>query len=697
MHQELTIQIEKLVRDDVYDEDLVFSYDLPIDLSNEAGGNYRLVTSDELLDIDDSVNIVREYTSPWFSDAQKLKNGGTKSCKFPSTERNKAIFQNMHRADMNTNFPYKIKSSNNYVNGKEIWRNADVKVLSDFELQFTYGINRAKYLPLFSKKLNEIIPNGTTILESDWIVDWRKGNGTTDLAMFSTGKKYKYLNYVSRTLTQDVETINGVVQPAIVADEPYLSNQKEMTMHPFVSFSNILDLINADSSAGLDFTPLTSRLTNMGLILGGELGTNKTFSYPNSATYTNQLWSKAQGILLTSTCDTNGIILFNAISGITGAFINGGFLLNPFMKSVLPLTLTISVNIKIEKEEAANQLVLGSYSNTTPVVNTILQYIYPTSSDSNFYYYNHDFVLEMNEDNIQLVYSLRILFTTNYQTHLTGTIGYSYSVNKSYYTIDSSAIIGTYRPTTFRGRYDCLANLPSLTCIEFIQQMLIFTGLFTWYDSEGNIKFYSMDEFKANMLSGNVYDWTGRVSDVKKSSFQFNSNAQRNYIRYSDYKDHTNDDFFNNALLVEDETIATEKELYKIEFNLPNENTSGGNTVEFIEYEQTVKKTTDGKTFDNKFNEKPTVTAYDNSGDATDAYITASSIMERNYTIYKKLIKQPKVKDIYINLEFFESANIKPEYPIWVGEWGVWCMYLGHTAPDNDVSLVTLLIINEQL
>ena len=62
MHQELTIQIEKLVRDDIYDEDLVFSYDLPIDLSNEAGGNYKLVTSDELLDIDDSVKIVREYT-----------------------------------------------------------------------------------------------------------------------------------------------------------------------------------------------------------------------------------------------------------------------------------------------------------------------------------------------------------------------------------------------------------------------------------------------------------------------------------------------------------------------------------------------------------------------------------------------------------------------------------------------------------
>ena len=287
MHQELTIQIEKLVRDDIYDEDLVFSYDLPIDLSNEAGGNYKLVKSNELLDIDDSVKIVREYTSPWFSDAQKLKNGGTKSCKFPPTERNKAIFQNMHRADMNTNFPYKIKSSNNYVNGKEIWRNADVKVLSDFELQFTYGINRAKYLPLFSKKLNEIVPNGTTILESDWLIDWRKGNGTTDMAMFATGKKYKYLNYISATVQRDVETINGVVQPAVTTDEPYLSNQKEMTVHPFISFANILDLINKDSGANFDFTPLTSRLTNMGLILGGEESAAKTFSYPNSATYTN--------------------------------------------------------------------------------------------------------------------------------------------------------------------------------------------------------------------------------------------------------------------------------------------------------------------------------------------------------------------------------------------------------------------------
>lgn len=694
MHQELTIQIEKLVRDDIYDEDLVFSYDLPIDLSNEAGGNFKLVTSDELLDIDDSVKIVREYTSPWFSDAQKLKNGGTKSCKFPSTERNKAIFQNMHRADMNTNFPYKIKSSNNYVNGKEIWRNADVKVLSDFELQFTYGINRAKYLPLFSKKLNEIVPNGTTILESDWLIDWRKGNGTTDMAMYATGKEYKYLNYVSATVQRDVETISGVVQPAVTTDEPYLSNQKEMTMHPFISFANILDLINKDSGADFDFTPLTSRLTNMGLILGGEESSPKTFSYPNSKTFSNQLWNKTQYIPLTSTFDPNGIILHNAVS-ISNRLV--GIVFNPFMKSILPIKLTINVDIKIEKEEAANKLVIISYTDNIPVVGTTIQEIYPTSSDSNFYYYKHDFIIEINDENRQLSYDLKLLFSTNSQTHITGNISYSYTVNNSYYTIDSSGSIQTQIPTTFKGRYDCLANLPKLTCIEFIQQMLIFTGLFTWYDSEGNIKFYSMDDFKANMLSGNIYDWTGRVSEVKKSLFQFNSNAQRNYIRYADYKDHPNDDFFNNAILVDDETISSEKELYQIAFNLPNENTSGGNTVEFIEYEQVVKKTTTGKTFENKFTAKDTVTAYDDNGNATDAYITASSIMQRNYNIHKKLINQPKVKDIYINLEFFESANIKPEYPIFVGDWGVWCMYLGHTAPDNDVSLVTLLIINEKL
>lgn len=690
MHQELTIQIEKLVRDDIYDEDLVFSYDLPIDLSNEAGGNYKLVISDELLDIDDSVKIVREYTSPWFSDAQKLKNGGTKSCKFPSTERNKAIFQNMHRADMNTNFPYKIKSSNNYVNGKEIWRNADVKVLSDFELQFTYGINRAKYLPLFSKKLNEIVPNGTTILESDWLIDWRKGNGTTDMAMYTTGKKYKYINYVSINLTQDVETINGVPQPPVVADEPYLSNQKEMTMHPFISFANILDLINKYSGANFDFTPLTSRLTNMGLILGGEESSPKTFSYPNSNTFTNTYLNR-QNILISSTFDTNGIILFNATLGSRGV----GFLINQFTLSALPISLVVSVNLKVTKVAGADTLVIKSYKNTDPVVVNTLASIAPTSSDTSFYYYNHNFTIDINSENIQDGYDLSIMTTTSY--YLTGNIGYSYSVNKSYYTIDSSTIIGTSIPTTFKGRYDCLANLPKLTCIEFIQQMLIFTGLFTWYDSEGNIKFYSLDDFKANMLSGNVYDWTGRVSEVKKSLFQFNSNAQRNYIRYSDYKDHPTDDFLNNAILVDDETIASEKELYQIAFNLPNENTSGGNTIEFIEYEQIVKKTTTGKTFENKFTAKDTVTAYDDKGNATNAYITASSIMERNYTIYKKLINQPKVKDIYINLEFFESSNIKPDYPIWVGEWGVWCMYLGHTAPDNDVSLVTLLIINEKL
>ena len=36
-----------------------------------------------------------------------------------------------------------------------------------------------------------------------------------------------------------------------------------------------------------------------------------------------------------------------------------------------------------------------------------------------------------------------------------------------------------------------------------------------------------LDDFKDNLLAGDIIDWSGRVSNVRKSSFQFNSNSQK--------------------------------------------------------------------------------------------------------------------------------------------------------------------------
>jgi len=732
-------------------DDLSFPYDFPIELNYRkvADVDRYLAVVDEYLDLDDNVKIVRDYTSPWFSDPTKLTNGGTKSCKFPWTERNKAISKNMQRADMNTNFPYRIQSSNNYVNGLEIWRNAEVKTLGDLEFQFTYGINRAKYVPLFTKKLNEIVPNGTTILESDWVVNWTKGNGTST-GMFTRGKKYKYIDYVSAQEDTTSEVISGVVQPKEAAPEPYLSNQKQMTLHPFVEYSDILDLISADQNIET-FDLLKSRLLSLGLILGGAKGSiEKTITKIPYSTTT----SPYDSIIL----NNNSIPFDDLVMDFFGEY----FFIHSFTIGIpMPFTVNIDINLKITLNSGGIRLVRKYKLNGSGAYLYDYTAISPTSITGTQYIYS-GVLVNLEIPDVTDSYYFEPINHVNY-TISDQSIDFSYKCN--------SALYGSL--TDSLGYYDCLLNLPDMTQMEFIQQMCIMTGLSIGYNSDGDFKFYSLDDIKSNMLAGNFYDWTNRISSVKKSLFQFNSNAKTNWIKYNNsdsIKSYTNKD----SLIVDDDTITAERDLFNIKFDLAEKSADG--KLEFILYKQKVTKTDTGKTFDIQFNEKPSVSVVDIFGTAynepilpndlgnyIDAYVQGDTptiygkltmlhynegikhlkvgdqttkingvthvsnitsidydlgiiqtdysgyvsnanfninyqgFISKYYPIYQKLINQPKVKDVEINLEFFESANIKPDYPIWIGEWGVWALYLGHTAPDRDVSLVTLLIINEQL
>ena len=149
---------------------------------------------------------------------------------------------------MFSDIPYQVNTANYYYDCFPVFENADcilIGVGEDgfIEVQFTWGLSKSKYLPLFEKKLNEIVPNRTTILESDWVVEWKKSN-----VVYNTGKKYRYLDYVSGERESDVRILDGEVQPMAQAPDPFKSNLKEMTMHPFVEFSDILDLIVYDAT-----------------------------------------------------------------------------------------------------------------------------------------------------------------------------------------------------------------------------------------------------------------------------------------------------------------------------------------------------------------------------------------------------------------------------------------------------------------
>jgi hypothetical protein len=530
------------------------------------------------VDIKD-VAIELEYTSPFFSDVSQVFSDTTKTITLPETERNKSIMQYLQSPDMNTDFPYVYHYANYYRNGVLMINHGQVNILGDWEIQVVYGINKEKYLPLKTKKINEIVANGTTILESDWIVKWNAND------MFETGHKYKYLNYISTERISDASVNGTQILAKAEIPYPYKSVAKQMTMHPFIPFENILQLINdyLSFNVAIDFSPLTDRLKNKGLILGG----NKD----NYDQIVNSVWYSPTSYISNAIILNNSAQSYGYVDILSYQIIADEIALNVYPYSVkmeLNFELNVNNSIGIYRNYMKDGNFYRELIQALPLINGKCNTIVNITEESKVGFYGQNISIEF-DDETQRTYKIvgSIKTTINYQ--------------KAQFCV---------RDTNVYGRYNCLINLPDLTILEFIQQMLILTGLFIGYDENGDIKFLSLDEFKANTPI--IYD--GKVGIGQKSWFQFNSNAQKNWIKY----DNSDKILYPNkeSINVADLTQTSEKDLYVLKFDLADISTDGRS--EIILYKQSVKSDFatpyPNITFENEYQNKNNTTVYDNNG-----------------------------------------------------------------------------------
>ena len=619
----------------------------------------HLIISGVEMDIAD-VEIVRTYHTPFFTDVEELRNDHTYTVNLPITPKNMAVFGYANREDMYTTKPYDYLYADYYVNGLAIFRNAECRLLgvSDtFEVEFVYGINRNSIVGLFEKQLNQISEDDLQVEYADWIFEWRKSNVVYTP---STINYYNFIEYVSGIRTSDVETISGVVQPKLQPDEPALSNLKQMTAHPFVLSTTILDLIDRLYNTSVS-SLLSARLQNKGLILSGK---KDNFDYEYSFTYDGSA-DTSQDMHISESGGNDFIISFTRYK-----FKLLNFLLIDDYDVKLVLDVTILSLYEIELWET------NLTDNTSEKVSDI-----PYASRGDFdivYDCTIDLTMQQGYE-----YYFKFAHSVPINNDVSGTFKIQKNIKESIYSMQDS--IGY-------GRYNLIENMPELKPIEFIQQMLIHTGLFLGYDSVGALKAYSLDNVKTNLANGVFYNWSGRISNVRNGIFEFNNNAQKNHIKFNNDSDLTTDR--KETLVVNDNTIDFEKDLYNLSFDSPlgayNEKS------EFILYEQTVKRSGDtGVSFENKY----VGDKFSNGFVLNDTGVAKNiKVIEPTYySVYKKLIERPIVKEVEINLGFFESANIDFEKPIYIQEWGKYAVLLELTAPDNDVCTAKLLLINQTL
>ena len=232
------------------------------------------------------------------------------------------------------------------------------------------------------------------------------------------------------------------------------------------------------------------------------------------------------------------------------------------------------------------------------------------------------------------------------------------------------------------------------------------TGQFLTYNSGGDLMVTSPEVLKTYLSLNTYTNWSGRVSNVKNSLFNFNSNAKINWFKYNNSDDVTHE--AKAYIEVNDNTLDSEKDLHVLGFDIADRNNG---IAELILYKQRITEAEKSgdvlKSFANEYQSKESAVVYDLSGTAIVEYVKPNDVsvdgstrvgfVNSNYQTYQKLIRRPIVKEIEINLGFFESANIDFEKPIYIQEWGKYAVLLELTAPDNEVCTAKLLLINQTL
>ena len=650
----------------------------------------ELYINGKAVDIE-TVDIVRRYLSPYFQDVNSLSNDSTYTIKLPMTEKNMAAFGYMNREDMNTSIPYDFLRADYYVNGLPIIVNGQARVLEvsqSIDIQITYGINRAKYAPLFKRKLNEITVRGG-ITSDDWIVKWNK------YEMFATGKKYKYLEYVSGERESDLLDSGNVTMPI---PAPWNGHEKEMTMHPYISYGNILDLIIADHNidnpsntiATDTFDLLKTNVANKGLILGGN---KANFSWSDSVVYLeDEVFSDGQRLRITDeTIYRSGFFSYGDISSFLHAMSTVS--LYGAIMDIEKYPLIVSLNLLLTSGDSTKQPEIDMFRSkrdgSGSELVTTLPYTIDSEGDS---FFNTTF--EIQAERQYLYYFLIRLVNAEGGENIVvvndGSLIITMNIDKAIYSIVSSVV-----ETQASGHYNCLMNLPDMTAMEFVQEMMVLSGCGVSYDNDGKMTFVKLDSLNLSQS----YDWTNKISLIQSGVFKFNNMAQRNRIAYANSQNvnHVCEGFIN----VSDLTLDEQQDMYVLKFNAPDKNQNG--LAEFILYKQKVTEQTSGVSFANEYNEKPSVAVYDNSGDAIVEIIKPNDIdsqvgfINANYINFKKLVNRPIVKDVEVNIDFFTSANLDLKKAVYVGEWGKYCIVLELNAPNKEVATAKLLLINQSL
>jgi len=570
---------------------------------------YELHIDNIQVDLDDKFNFSLTYTSPIFSDISKIASNSSNTIKIPKTANNLRAIENCQMPDNTSSFPYKNHSADIFKDGIPIVQGGFLVIFvinTYIELVVAWG-NIGNVRLFEDTKLRD--------MKGDEPIRWMPNENKITTSNKNIGLTNAYFSQL------------GVIR----------------YQHPFVSFNWLLDRIS--NTCGVSFAfpdyvleeketlyiPLVEKNTSSGTLGALSFAINTDFTI-------NLISSTTGGVQLDYLDDKTFVITEDGTFFLAGNWHvvdrSTNFRFSGFR-------LQLFVNGEPEGDGV-------SISASNPDTYTFI---------GNFHFTKENSSIDVSQ-NDRITYILYAIIE-----------GTSSVIQAS--LMESSGILNAVADTKhvpLGSMYPIIPNLPDITCLDAVKNIMSLLGLFAYYDTTlpNTIKLFSLDEMYERKTVAK--DWTSKLltgSTIDNITYTFQDYAMQNHMRY--LKDETVSTYADGTIKVDNETLLREKELLELKFAASE--TRGG-LIYIPLYRMEDEKLVYTKSTNRIAKLEIGETSSSATFPASMYFYGNDGILKRRYSKYQEILLRPKVIEATFLLNGLDLYNIDLITPIYLEQTG---------------------------
>ncbi len=613
--------------------------------------NDLLFIDGELVDLDDSTKITLNYKSNLFTDLSKIVSNNSYTIKLPKTVRNQRIIKHSDLPACITDYPRKFHSARYFRNGVEIIPNGKAVFMSgsdSFEIALTWGnISLLSGIVEGDKTLNDLKDS-----YPEYYIIWK------------------------REISNYQDSANFIISDMNMGIRNY---DTKNYIHPCVRASWILERISRDSGINFLFPAniidnLISKLLVPMLTKKGK-GEDDNNQFGITGVYDNgQLDGYVLTVLIQKYYKNDYLEIVGSRDGLyagvkilknnTKIHIRGRMFFD-FTGSTMPNPRFVAYKVV---DGAAEEVFSVSYID--------LENKGSQTWFVSFEYDDYTTVLSAG-DVIYFAFADTGFFTNNWgiTTFVVGLLAFTEETS-------------VFEDGVSDGYFPIISNLPSVKQIDFLKALASMSGTFAVVKDKATIQFVSMDEVISN--KSKALNWTRKViasypeNKPKTISFSLDGFAQKNMYKWKE--DDSVSGSYDGYIYVDDETIEVSKDSVTLPLAATEMRVDKA-YIPLYEYGDNDEVGELGKV------EPRILLEMNNNGKSKATFngLGWSTLLNRNYQSYKKVVRNPVIITERISISDIDLKELDVTVPVYLGQYGRYYALISVKSEDTGVCECKLL------